>query len=129
MKKGMSPIVSAMLLITIAVIAAAAVWFYVMPFIPGESSASIRYYISVSSCNISGGTVKLLVRNIGGSQTKASHNVSIYDIDGNYRGKVDLRRMVAGGLYWRTFYNNSRIYRSRRYYIEDSDFPRVYFNC
>ena len=102
MKKGISPIVSSVLLIGIAVVAAAGVWFFTSPLVSQNSLKSNpgSYIVRISNCRIQGNTVSVFVRNIGTSNTKSTHNVSAYFVDNdNYTGRVNLKSLVSGGYY------------------------------
>ena len=129
--KGISPVVSAVLLIAIAVVAAAGVWFWVSPYLTEQPATKTAgsYYVRISNCNISGENVKVMLRNLGASSTKPSHTLSVYSSDRHMlNGTIDATSMASGGVYWRGFANNTPV-AGVRLYVAHSDFPETHFQC
>ena len=136
MKKGVSPVVSVVLLIAIAVVAAAAVWFWVAPMMTSTQTSDVvgKYQVTITSCRPSStaGNVVVSVRNIGTSTTPASAGeVVVYNIQGVKQGNMSLASMAAG-----TFNQSITVANmtpssslSGTLYIEDNNFAKTTFGC
>ena len=134
MEKGISPVVSVVLLIAIAVVAAAGVWFWVAPMFTETQASSTagKYQVRLTNCRGSAGSQVVSVRNIGTSNTPSTATaVPIYSSTGTRVGNISLAVGLSAGSYNNSvpLNNETTSALSGTLYIEDSTFAKTTFSC
>ena len=132
MKKGLSPVVAVVLLIAIAVVAAAGVWFWVAPMLSGTTTggAVAEYHVTLTGCKmLTNDAFTMNVRNIGTKATLSGQTgVPVYNANTDVQvGTMDLASISAGALEWKNLTNTTTI--AGTYYFESADFAKTKFSC
>ena len=131
MQKGMSPVVAVVLLIAIAVVASAGVWFWVAPMMTSTQTSDVvgKYQLTITNCRVSGNTVTVSVRNIGTASTPASATaVPVYNSTSNAVSTADVSGMASGEYDPEVSFTVTSS-KSGTFYIEDSNFAKTTFSC
>ena len=136
MKKGISPVVSVVLLIAVAVVAAAGVWFWVSPMITESQTSNTvgKYQVMITNCRTTTGGGNVSVRNVGTAKTPSTSTiVPIYsDSTDEQVGNISLNSLDAGSYTAAVQFNEDNIeaaLSTGSYYIEDSTFAKTSFSC
>jgi len=135
MDKGISPVVSVVLLIAIAVIAAAGVWFWVAPMLTQTQVSSTvgQYSLVLSGCSKTTGGANVSIRNVGSSTLSANSVLIVYNSAGSKVGNITLSEDLSPQelLHGEEIQNDtgdSGII-SGTLYIEGTDIPKTTFTC
>ena len=133
MKKGVSPVAAVVLLIAIAVVAAAGVWFWVAPMMTSTQTSDVvgKYQVTITNCRVATGVVSVSVRNIGTASTPSGASVvPVYNTAGTQVGNISLSSLVAGSYAPSVpVINETGTAMAGTYYIEDSNFAKTTFSC
>jgi flagellin-like protein len=127
--KGVSPVVAAVLLIAIAVIAAVGIWFWIggftsKPSLPPQQQVAL----SVENCNGS----HVVVRNTGGIDALSA--ASINNVSNSYVGYIDISDLAGGTVNTFQICDFNNVCPTTKlvpgiYEIEDQDYPSYKFSC
>ena len=130
MRKGVSPVVAAVLLIAIAVIAAVAVWYWVSPLTARPATTgTTQMTISVERCYDG---AELDIRNVGGIAIPAATNFTIYKLsDGSTANAwVDMGTALdSGAVAKKSISGAAPIATSTAYFLLAQGIPSATFSC
>ena len=124
MKKGVTELVSWLIIMLIILASGAMLWFWATPLF-GKSTEVPYYDISISDCN---GT-HLYITNFGsvGIVANEKTTVLIYDKDTDLEAAVlDASDLAGGYSEWR---QTSKELSTGTYYIGDANMPETPFEC
>ena len=132
MKKGVSPVVAAVLLIAIAVIAAVAVWYWVSPLTAKPPTAdTTQKSISVEECYWAAGVgnTYLDIRNTGGVAVTATFTVYNSADPTIATGATVTLTSLASGNVTRAQVAGAVMGQSTSYFLMAPGIPTATFTC